>query len=72
MARCYVKMIGASDLPLSNTPFVDIPSLERLVCFPRDQFPTEISKGDELLYYAVGGYKKCCPSFEWCDEASSC
>jgi hypothetical protein len=51
-------MIGASDLPLPNDPFVEIPSLARLVRFPRDQFPRNIKRGDELLYYAVGGYKK--------------
>lgn len=54
----YVKMIGASDLPLANDPFVQIPSLARLVRFPRDQFPHDMKRGDELLYYAVGGYKK--------------
>ena len=58
MLARYVKMIGASDLPLPNDPFAQIPSLARLVRFPRDQFPHEIKKGDELLYYAVGGYKK--------------
>ncbi len=26
--------------------------------FPRDQFPHDMKKGDELLYYAVGGDKK--------------
>jgi hypothetical protein len=51
-------MVGASDLPLPNDPFIQIPSLARLVRFPRDQFPSEMKKGDELLYYAVGGYKK--------------
>lgn len=58
MPSRYVKMIGASDLPLANDPFVQIPSLARLVRFPRDQFPRDMKKGDELLYYAVGGYKK--------------
>lgn len=58
MAGRYVKMIGASDLPLPNDPFIRIPSLKRLVRFPRDQFPREMKAGDELLYYAVGGYKK--------------
>jgi hypothetical protein len=53
----YVKMIGASDLPLTNTPFQDIPSLLRRVRFPRDQFPPYMTPGDELVYYAVGGYK---------------
>jgi len=54
----YIKMIGASDLPLANDPFIKDPSLKRFVRFPRDQFPRDIKKGDELLYYAVGGYKK--------------
>jgi hypothetical protein len=54
----YVKMIGASDLPLPNDPFIQIPGLKTLVRFPRDQFPREMETGDELLYYAVGGYKK--------------
>jgi hypothetical protein len=54
----YVKMIGASDLPLDNDPFIQIPSLATRVRFPRDQFPRDMKKGDELLYYAVGGYKK--------------
>jgi hypothetical protein len=58
MPSYFVKMIGASDLPLANDPFVQIPSLSTLVRFPRDQFPRDIKKGDELLYYAVGGYKK--------------
>jgi hypothetical protein len=54
----YVKLIGASDLPLANDPFVQIPSLARSVRFPKDQFPSAVKKGDEFLYYAVGGYKK--------------
>lgn len=58
MAARYVKMIGASDLPLPNDPFIKIPSLARLVRFPRDQYPRDMKKGDELLSYAVGGYKK--------------
>jgi len=53
----YVKMIGAHDLPLSNTPFEDRPELLDRVRFPRDQFPREMRRGDELIYYAVGGYK---------------
>lgn len=55
---CFLKMIGASDLPLPNDPFVARPELRTQVRFPRDQFPAEMKAGDELLYYAVGGYKK--------------
>src|SRR4051794_17123599 len=54
----YVKTIGASDLPLPNDPFISDPELLDLVRFPRDQFPRDMHKGDELVYYAVGGYKK--------------
>jgi hypothetical protein len=54
----WVKMIGASDLPLPNDPFVQIPSLRTQIRFPRDQFPRDMGRGDELLLYAVGGYKK--------------
>jgi hypothetical protein len=54
----WVKLVGASDLPLPNDPFISIPSLRELMRFPRDQFPHEMSRGDELLLYAVGGYKK--------------
>lgn len=58
MPAYYIKMIGAHDMPLPNDPFIQRPDLKDLVRFPRDQFPKEMSKGDELLYYAVGGYKK--------------
>jgi hypothetical protein len=54
----WVKLIGASDLPVPNAAFKEIPSLANLVRFPRDQFPEDIRRGDGLLYYAVGGYKK--------------
>lgn len=54
----WVKLIGASDLPVPNAAFAEVPSLANLVRFPRDQFPDDISRGDGLLYYAVGGYKK--------------
>lgn len=54
----WVKLIGASDLPVPNAAFEEIPSLANLVRFPRDQFPEDISRGDGLLYYAVGGYKR--------------
>jgi hypothetical protein len=50
--------LGASDLPLPNDPFISIPSLKETMRFPRDQFPSDMSRGDELLLYAVGGYKK--------------
>jgi hypothetical protein len=55
---CWVKLVGASDLPLPNDPFIRIPSLRELIRFPRDQFPRDMARGDELLLYAVGGYKK--------------
>ena len=54
----WVKLVGASDFPLPNDPFIAIPSLKEQIRFPRDQFPREIIRGDEMLLYAVGGYKK--------------
>ncbi len=54
----WVKLVGASDLPLPNHPFVQIPSLCEEIRFPRDHFPRDMSIGDEMLLYAVGGYKK--------------
>jgi len=54
----WVKLVGASDFPLPNDPFISIPSLAELIRFPRDQFPRELGRGDEMLLYAVGGYKK--------------
>jgi hypothetical protein len=55
----WLKMIGASDWPLHDYPFRDRPSLKTEVRFPRDQFPGRlISKGDSLVYYAVGGWKR--------------
>jgi hypothetical protein len=54
----WVKMVGSSDLPLPNDPFISIPSLREMIRFPRDQFPRDMARGDEMLLYAVGGYKK--------------
>ena len=51
-------MVGSSDLPLPNDPFVQRPSLREQIRFPRDQFPRDMARGDEMLLYAVGGYKK--------------
>jgi hypothetical protein len=61
----WVKLIGASDLPVPNAVFREIPSLAELVRFPKGQFPTDMRKGDALLYYAVGGYKKVFAASIW-------
>lgn len=53
-----MKLVGSSDLPLPNDPFIAIPSLRETIRFPRDQFPRDMARGDEMLLYAVGGYKK--------------
>ena len=55
----WLKMIGASDWPLGDYPFEDRPSLKSEVRFPSSQFPGRlIGKGDSLVYYAVGGWKR--------------
>jgi SAM-dependent methyltransferase len=54
----YVKLLGAGDMPLGKTPFRDREDLLTRVRFPKDQFPRATRRGDELVYYAVGGYKR--------------
>ena len=55
----WLKMIGSTDRPLGEHPFTERPSLKRQVRFPKDQFPGRlIGKGDWLVYYAVGGWKR--------------
>ena len=53
----HVKMLGASDMPMANHPWSER-EINQEVRFPPKPKPVHISKGDELLYYAVGGYKR--------------
>jgi hypothetical protein len=54
----YVKLLGSTDMPMSNHPWGVRNDVEDEVRFPARPAPTEISSGDELVYYAVGGYKR--------------
>lgn len=54
----YVKMLGASDMPMPNHPWGRPGDAEDEVRFPPKPSPVNISPGDELVYYAVGGYKR--------------
>ena len=53
----FVKMIGASDMPLSNEPWSER-EINVEVRFPKRPVPKDVGPGDELVYYAVGGYKR--------------
>jgi hypothetical protein len=53
----YVKLLGASDLPMPNDWWGNRHDLEEEVRFPAPE-PKEITPGDELIFYAVGGFKR--------------
>ena len=55
---CYVKLLGATDMPMPNYPWGQRSDIVDEVRFPAKPIPKEISPGDELIYYAVGGYKR--------------
>jgi hypothetical protein len=54
----YVKLLGSTDMPMPNDPWGRDPEMAKEVRFPAKPAPTDIAKGDELIYYAVGGYKR--------------
>jgi hypothetical protein len=54
----YVKLLGSSDMPMPNHPWGPSRDPGEGVRFPAQPKPTEIAVGDELVYYAVGGYKR--------------
>jgi hypothetical protein len=54
----YVKLLGSTDMPMPNHPWGPRNDLEDEVRFPPRPAPVEITPGDELVYYAVGGYKR--------------
>ena len=53
----YVKLLGSTDMPMANYPW-DEDEMHSEVRFPPKPPPNDISPGDELVYYAVGGYKR--------------
>src|SRR3954452_647753 len=54
----FVKMLGATDMPMPNDAWGSRGDNERDVRFPPKPAPTDVSSGDYLVYYAVGGYKR--------------
>jgi hypothetical protein len=54
----FVKLLGATDMPMPNHPWGNRGDVEAEVRFPARPKPTDIAPGDELVYYAVGGYKR--------------
>ena len=54
----YVKLLGATDMPMPNEAWGRDEEMNKEVRFPAKPPPKEIAKGDELVYYAVGGYKR--------------
>lgn len=54
----YVKLLGSTDMPMPDHPWGGRRDLKDEVRFPARPAPTEITPGDELVYYAVGGFKR--------------
>jgi hypothetical protein len=55
----YVKLLGAHDRPMPNDAWgPEGVRPEDEVRFPPKPAPTDVAPGDELVYYAVGGYKR--------------
>jgi hypothetical protein len=53
----FVKLLGASDWPMPDDPWDRDLEKHTEVRFPAKPLPSDISRGDELIYYAVGGTK---------------
>jgi hypothetical protein len=53
----FVKLLGSSDMPMPNEAFGRDEEMNSEVRFPKPE-PKDVHRGDELVYYAVGGYKR--------------
>ena len=53
----FVKLLGSSDSPMPDEPWDRDPEMHYEVRFPPKPPPTDVTRGDELIYYAVGGTK---------------
>jgi hypothetical protein len=53
----FVKLLGSSDWPMPDDPWDRDPEMHREVRFPAKPAPTAVARGDEFIYYAVGGTK---------------
>jgi hypothetical protein len=54
----FVKMLGSTDMPMPNDAWGRRTEIATEVRFPAKPPPTDVGPGDELVYYAVGGYKR--------------
>jgi len=54
----FVKMLGSTDMPMPNDAWGTRGDIEEQVRFAPQPKPTDVVPGDELVYYAVGGYKR--------------
>src|SRR5690348_14837682 len=54
----FVKLLGSSDMPMEDDWLgCGRQDLEDEVRFPKPQ-PKDVTPGDHVVYYAVGGFKK--------------
>jgi hypothetical protein len=54
----FVKMLGSTDMPMPNHAWTRRSEIDHEVRFPAKPPPKDVAPGDELVYYAVGGYKR--------------
>jgi hypothetical protein len=54
----FVKMLGSTDMPMPNDAWGHGTDPEDEIRFPANPAPNDVAPGDELVYYAVGGYKR--------------
>ena len=54
----FIKCLGSSDMPMPNEAFGRDEEMNTEVRFPKGGPPKDVGRGDWLVYYAVGGYKR--------------
>ena len=54
----FVKLLGSTDMPMANDTWGTRGDLDDQVRFAGRPKPDDVAVGDELVYYAVGGYKR--------------
>jgi hypothetical protein len=65
----WLKLVGAADFVLSENWALDRPDLLRIVRFGEVHPPTPISRGDQLVFHAVG-HKRIVALVEVLDEVA--
>jgi hypothetical protein len=53
----FVKLLGSSKWPMPDDPWNRDEEMHTEVRFPPKPPPTDVARGDEFIYYAVGGTK---------------